>query len=343
MGEHTDVAVQRIRTNIKLGLLLAVMLATPFFGMQSAAWADTSSSNAANTLKVSPVRSDIQIEKGASQTVKVVVTNLTNAPVAVQPIENDFVAKDENGTPALILNDNQFASTHSLKRFMAPLTNVTIPAKKAVVVEVVITVPKDAQAGGYFGAVRFAPATPDGGKQVNLSASVASLILLTVPGDIVEKLNLTDFTVQQNGKNGTYFQNPNNLQTSFRFENKGSVQEAPFGNISVKRGNKVVYSYDFNQTAPRDVVLPDSARRWNVPLKDIGAFGHYTIEATLTYGAKNQTVNVSQSFWVIPFVVIIGGIVGLLVLIGLIVAVIVFLRSYKKRIINSQGRGGRRR
>ena len=319
------------------------MLTTPLFGAQSAAWADASSSNAANTLKVSPVRSDIQIAPGASQTVKVIVTNLTSSPVVVQPFENDFVAKDENGTPALILNDNQYAPTHSLKRFMTPLTNVTIPAKKAAVVNVVITVPKTAQAGGYFGAIRFAPAVPDGGKQVNLSASVASLILLTVPGNMVEKLNLTSFTVQQNGKDGTYFQNPNNLQTSFRFENKGSVQEAPFGNISVKNGNKVVYSYDFNQTSPQDVVLPDSARRWNVPLKDIGAFGHYTVEATLTYGTKNQTVDVIQSFWVVPFAVIIGAIIGLLVLIGLIIAVVTFLRGYKRRIINSQGRGGGRR
>lgn len=318
------------------------MLATPLFAVPSAAWAESTSSNAANTLKVSPVRSDIQIEPGASQTVKVIITNLTKAAVTVQPIENDFIAKDENGTPALILDSDQFAPTHSLKRFMTPLNNVTIPAKQSAVVEVIITVPKTAQAGGYFGAIRFAPANPDGGKQVNLSASVASLILLTVPGEMVEKMDLTDFTIQQNGKDGKYFQNPNNIQANFRFDNKGSVQEAPFGNISVKNGNKVVYSYDFNQKAPRDVVLPDSARRWNVPLKDIGAFGHYTVEATLTYGKKNQTVNIIQSFWVIPFSVIIGAVVGLLVLIGLIVAFIAFLRGYKKRVINSYGRGGRR-
>jgi len=90
-------------------------------------------------------------------------------------------------------------------------------------------------------------------------------------------------------------------------------------------------------------VLPDSARRWTIPLKNIGAFGYYTVEGTLTYGSKNETVNITQSFWVIPFAVIIGGIVGLLILIGLIVGIVAFLRSYKQRIINSQGRSGRRR
>lgn len=343
MGEYTEVATKHIRTNIKFLVLAAAMIVSPFMAVSQTAWAVTAKSNSASTLKISPVRSDISINPGASKTVEVTVTNLTDTDVTVQPFENDFIAKGEDGTPALILDDNQYAPTHSLKKFMVPLGNVKIAAKKAAVVKVVINVPASAQPGGYFGAIRFAPANSDGSGQVDLSASVASLMLLTVPGPMTEKLNLTDYSVQQNGKSGTYFQNPNNLAFSFRFQNKGSVQEAPFGNISVKNGDKVVYSHEFNAETPRDMVLPDSARRWTIPLKNIGTFGYYTVEGTLTYGGKNETVNISQSFWVIPFAMIIGGIVGLLVLIGLIVGIVVFLRGYKRRIINSQGRGGRRR
>jgi len=335
--------MQRIRINIKFLLVAAAMLVTPFMVIPQNAWAVTSANNQANTLKVSPVRSDISVKPGESKTVEVTVTNLTKADISIQPYENDFIAKGEDGTPALILNDNQYAPTHSLKRFMLPLGGFTVPAGKAKAVKVTISVPPTAQPGGYFGAIRFAPASPADGGQVNLNASVASLMLLTVQGPMTEKLNVTDYSVQQNGKSGTYFQNPNNLAFSFRFEDKGSVQEAPFGNISVKNGDKVIYSHEFNNESPREVVLPDSARRWTVPLKDIGTFGYYTVEGTLTYGSKNETVNISQSFWVIPFAVIIGGIVGLLALIGLIVGIVAFLRSYKRRIINTQGRGGRRR
>ena len=343
MGEYTEVAMQHIRTNIRFLILAVAMLVSPFMAASQTAWAVTSKSNPANTLKISPVRSDISINPGESKTIEVTVTNLTDADVAVQPYENDFIAKGEDGTPALILDDKQYAPTHSLKKFMAPLSVFTVKAHQAAVVKVILNVPKSAQPGGYFGAIRLAPADPTDGGQVDLSASVASLMLLTVPGPMTEKLNLTDYSIQQNGKSGTYFQNPNNLAFSFRFENKGSVQESPFGNISVKNGDKVVYSHEFNSETPRDMVLPDSARRWTVPLKNIGTFGYYTVEGTLTYGSKNETVNISQSFWVIPFAVIIGGIVGLLVLIGLIVGIGVFLRGYKRRIINSQGRGGRRR
>lgn len=296
--------------------------------------------NSTNTLKVSPVRRDVEIKPGESKKVQTIVTNLTNEAITVQPVENDFVAGDEKGTPALILDEGKYAPTHSLKRFMTPLTNVTIPAKQAKTIDVTISVPMGAQAGGYFGAVRFAPANPDGSGQVNLSTSVASLILVSVPGKVTEKLALTDFNVQQNGKTGETFSGSDNLSLTARFENKGGIQEGPFGKISVLQDDKkVVYSADFNNKDPRDVILPDSARRWDVPLKKFGDFGHYTVTAVFTYGKDNQTIEVSKSFWVIPQMVIIAAVVGLVVLIALIVGIWMFLRGYKRRVLRKHGRG----
>src|SRR5207302_902165 len=110
---------------------------------------------------------------------------------------------------------------------------------------------KTAQAGGYFGAIRFAPASGSGAKNVNLSASVASLILMTVPGPATEQLNLTNFDVQQNGSVGSNFRTPEDISLLLRFENKGNLQEAPFGQIYVQKGKKVVYTYNFNQADPK--------------------------------------------------------------------------------------------
>ncbi len=327
---------QRVKTNIFVAVVLAVVVGI-FYSLQVHA---ESINTSTNTLKVSPVRTDIEIKPGESKAVKITVSNLTNEAIKVSPIENDFVAGDERGTPALVLDADQYAPTHSLKRFLKPIDDVTIPAKKAVTIEVVITVPKDAQAGGYFGAVRFAPTDPAGGGQVNLSASVASLILLTVPGDVVEKLNLTNFDVQQDGKSGTQFGSPDNLSVTARFENKGNLQAGPFGKISVKNGDKVVYSADFNDRTPRDMILPDSARRWDVPLQNIGTFGKYTVNATFTYGQDNQTIEVEKSFWVFPQWLIIAVIVGILVIIGLIVAIWFFLRNYRKRLLGGHAHTG---
>jgi len=334
---------QRAKTNIFWAMVtvVAATILTMLVGSQS--FAQSNNSTTANVLKVSPVRSDIQIKPGESKKVQTVVTNLTKASITVKPIMNDFVAGDERGTPALILDEDKFAPTHSLKRFMKPLPNITIEAGKARQVDVVITVPKDAQAGGYFGAVRFAPTTPDGGGQVNLSGSVASLILLTVPGPVEEKLTLTDFDIQQGGKSGSFFQSSNDLQATARFTSASNIQVGPFGKVSVKQGDKVVYDTDFNNKTPRDMILPDSARRWDFPLKNIGSFGYYTVNATFTYGSKNQTIEVEKSFWVVPWIVIAVAVGGVLVLILLIVGIWLFLRGYKRRILRSQSGFGRNR
>lgn len=320
-----------VQANVRIGIVIAVMVAVAAVVIAGSHAVAAAESNTANTLKVSPVRSDIEIQPGTSKTVATTVTNLTKASITVRPIENDFIAGDERGTPALILDADKFAPTHSLKRFMTPLADVTIPAGKAKTINVVITVPKDAQPAGYFGAVRFAPTSPDGGGQVNLSASVASLILLTVPGNAVEKLDLTSFDVTQDGKAGAYFGSSKNIQASVRFENKGGLQLGPFGKVSVKQGNKVVYAYDFNNKNPRDMILPDSARRWDIPLDNVDGFGQYTVTATFTYGKKNQTIEVNKTFWVITPTVIIATGVGLLTLIGIIVGIVLFRRSHRRR------------
>ncbi len=325
-GDPGVLVKRRFQTNIRIVITIAVAALVLGIFHPSLASAAT-----ANTLKVTPIRTDTQILPGASKKIQVTVSNLTGGSISVHPSINDFVAGDENGTPALILDETQFAPSHSLKRFVAPLSDFTIPAGQGKTIDVTINVPSTAQAGGYFGAVRFSPTSGDTGGQVNLSPSVASLMLLTVPGDIVQKLNLTDFNVQQHGVTGSTFATPDDISTKFRFENKGNVQVGPFGSISVKEGNKVVYTTDFNNKPQRDMVLPDSARVWSIPLKNIGTFGHYTVLATFTYGDKNQTVEATQSFWVIPPWVIISAIIALIVLIGLIILVIFLVRRSRRR------------
>lgn len=293
--------------------------------------------NNANSIKISPLRSDVSLKPGESGTVKVRVTNVTDNTVVLKPIENDFVAGDEKGTPSIILDENSYSPSHSLKRFMVPLQNVTIASGATADVDMHITVPKTAQAGGYYGALRFAPAGSSG-QPVNLSASVASLVLLTVPGPTTELLALTNFDIQQNGGTATNFRTPDSLSLLVRFVNKGNLQEAPFGQINIQKGKKVVYSYNFNQNEPKDEILPDSARRWTVPVKNLGKFGKYTVTGTFGYGSKGTTVNVQKTIWIVPTVYIMVIVGAVVLLIVLITTFWMFLRSYKRRILHSSRR-----
>ncbi len=307
-------------------LALAGML---LFASTALAQAGNSS---ANTIRVSPVRTDITADPGETKTVKITVTNPTNQEIAVKPVQNDFTAKDESGSPALFIEEDQYAPKRSLKRLMQPLESVIVAAGESKTIDVTIAVPNDARAGGYFGAIRFTPvATADGG-QVNMSASVASLILMRVSGDAAEKLSLTEFAVQQKGATGAFFTDSKDLSVTARFSNTGDVQLAPFGKISVQKGKTVVFEADFNAKNPRDMTLPDSARRWSIPLEKISGLGKYTVSATFTYGSNNQSIESTTSFWVVPWVYMLGGVATLLLVVGAIITWIIMHRKRKSKI-----------
>lgn len=303
-----------------------------------------SKDNSSSTLRVSPVRTNnLVVAPGSTGKVTITLTNLTSHDMAVTPIENDFIASDEDGTPALILDANKYAPTHSLKRFMQPLDLFTVPAKSNKKVDLVIKVPKDAQAGGYYGALRFEPiaTSTSTDTNANMQTSAASLVLLTVPGPMTEKLTVTNFEIHQNGKLSTNFRSSNDLSLYVRMKNDGNVHEGPFGAITVSRGDKVVYTYKFNDTEPRSMVLPDTARRWTIPLKNIDSWGKYKVSGVFTYGQDNQSINVDVSFWVVPWTLIGISAAAGIVLLALIVGIWLFLRSYKNKVLsNHQRRGG---
>ena len=337
------VKTSMLRSSLLLSLCAVVTMA--FGGPAVFAAKAGSTTNTANTysqqLKVSPVRTDITINAGSTGTVRTIITNITSSPITVQPIENDFVAGGEEGQPALILSPDSYAPSHSLKRFMKPLANVTIPPQASMPVTVSIVVPAAAQAGGYFGALRFAPVLGDGATgstSVALGESVASLILMTVPGPTVEQLTLTNFEVQQDGSSASNFRNPNDLSLFVRFENKGNLQEVPFGQMYVQKGKKILYTYNFNQAKPQSEILPDSFRRWNIPLKGMGKFGKYTVGAIITYGTKGQSIDISKTIWIIPTAYILVTLLAVGVLVVLIGGTWIFLKSYKRRILKSSHR-----
>ena len=283
-------------------------------------------SSEVKSIKVSPVRSELTIESGKSAKVSTYVTNTTDKTVTYKVVENDFVAGDDDGNPSIILDENAYAPTHSLKRFMKPVSNVTVGPKATQQVDVTIDVPKTAQAGGYFGAIRFV-AGADGGAMVNLNPSATSLVLVTVPGDLVETLMMTNFDITQSGNTASSFRTPDNIELFMRYENTGNVQVAPFGRISVLKDDKVVYATDFNNGDPRSNILPDSSRKWTIPLKNFGKFGKYTIHGTFSYGTENKTLDITKTVWIVPTLYIIFGLVGIGVLLLIIVLIVMLIRA----------------
>jgi hypothetical protein len=299
-----------------------------------------------NGLRVSPVRTDITIKPGETQTVTITVTNVTTKQADLQAVVNDFIANpNESGAPAIILNPNQYAPSHSLKRFVTPPANFTLGPGQQKGIPIKITVPASAAGGGYYGAVRFAPASnPNGPNEtVSLAGSVGSLILVKVPGDIKEQLNIASFDARSKDRPSSFFYTGKNIDAVVRFQNSGNIQEEPFGKILLKnRHGKVLAQYQVNNTVPPGNVLPDSIRKFPVPLGNkVGGFGAYKLEGNFGYGSNGQLLSASTTFYVIPKAVIIGFILIVLLIIFLVLGLPRLIRAYNRRVIARAGRGRR--
>lgn len=336
-----------LRSKIASLTSLLVAFVTLSAGAAFAATAQPNSTNGSasdNGLKVSPVRSDVTINAGSTQALQVTATNVTSSVSSYDIIVNDFTAgSDESGQPQILLDANKYAPSHSLKRLVGNLGSITLQPGESKNVTVPITVPKDYAAGGYYGAIRFAPHTDKNAanKNVTLSASVGSLVLVTVPGDIHEQVTVASMDAREAVETNqvdsprVVFFDGKDINGVVRFQNSGDVQEQPFGKITLKnwRG-KVIGVYEVNNTTPRGNVLPDSIRKFSVPMKDVGGFGKYTMVGNFGYGNKGQLITASTTFYVIPLIT--------LLIVALVIALILFLifglphmiRAYNRRVLN---------
>ena len=327
--------MQNIATRISLvfaAILLGISVLTPLLAQAQ------SSDGAASNLQVSPLRTSVTIDPGETKVVPVTIRNLSSNTVTLRAITNDFIAgDDESGQPSIILDENEYAPTHSLKRYLQQIDNVTLAANEEKAIPVTVVVPESAPSGGYYGAVRFVPADA-GSAQVAIAPSVASLVLVRVAGDYRESLELKEFSIRQDGSTKAFLTSGEKITTVVRLENKGNVHVEPFGSVFVSKGNKTIYSAAINDTEPRGAILPDSTRKWEVPLENMTDFGKYTVSVTLGYGDANQTIEYERTIWVVPvlYLALAGG--ALLIVLGIIVAIFLSIRSYKKKLLRQSRR-----
>ncbi len=322
-------------------LFTLALIATGFAVFSITGVTSVQAQTAGNGVKVSPIRSDITIKPGESKTITLTVQNITGAGALYEAIVNDIVPSGEAGQPALILDADKFAPSHSLKRFIAPVTSTQIDAGKTKDIKVTINVPKDTAGGGYYGAVRFAPNNGKGDKNVTLAASVGSIILVKVPGDIKEDMVIDSFDTRKGvqGVGGSSFFTTNkDLYSVVRFKNRGNSHEQPFGKIRLLKAGKVIQESEINNSEPRGNVLPDSVRRFDTKLDKVGSFGQYTVEGNFGYGTSGQLMSAKTSFWVIPIALIVAVIAAIAIIIASIILVPRAIKRYNRNVVRKAGR-----
>lgn len=309
----------------------------------AAAAASQPNAGQAQALEIAPPIINLTVNPGQTATVAIYLRDIAKTNLFVSGEANDFVASGEDGTPKLLL-DGTDNNPYSMKNWIASLPTLNLIPQEIKAMTVTLNVPKDASPGGHYGVIRFT-ATPPGfeGTGVALSASLGALMLVTVTGKINENISVAEFSANQNGHTSSFFETPP-INLVERFKNNGNIHEEPTGQIIIKDMLGRTFA-GINVNSPPHNILPASIRKFQEALDQHAygsgkvMFGRYTADLRVTYGASGAALTSQISFWVIPYKLIIGIIIGAVLAFFLLRSLI---RGYNRRIVAKAQRTRRR-
>lgn len=288
-------------------------------------------------IKISPVRIDEVVEPGQVLKMKLKVTNEGDQGRELFAYLKDFKAEGETGKPLLIAPGSEEGY------YLASWIDITAePVKfgpdEEKEIEFLINVPPEAGPGGYYGAVYFGnqPASvqiksEDKGAGMAIAQQAGALILLQVKGDVDERALIREFNTDKK-----LYGIPFDVDFIIRIENQGNVHVKPYGAVSITNmfGKKVGV---VRVNEKQGNILPKSIRRFEEKWQGKMGFGRYTASIGLTYGTPpdlggkgKQTLYTAQTFWIIPWRLIVP---TLLVFLIIVLIIALFLKFYKNKAI----------
>jgi hypothetical protein len=255
--------------------------------------------NPGSGLSISPLHNLLTLDPGSSSQLKLNVKNITKNPVLAKAYVNDFKSDNKTGNPVIITDPNEHLTT-SIKPYVRT-SDVQLAVGEKKEITIPVNIPKDATPGAYYGIIRFraipaGSAAPTEG-EVSLSASVGSIVLIQVKGDLKERAQLSSLKVYSDDKSGTiFFKKPNKV--GVEINNLGNSFVQPFGKIVINNtSGKEVYSYELNNTNPRATVLPATKRNFIDSIKNIDKPGRYTVSASIALGDGSDVLVSQKTFW----------------------------------------------
>ena len=255
-------------------------------------------------IEVSPAKVNLEVKPGETYIQTFRVGNFSGATKKLYFYTQDFTISNESGTPLFLDNVDPNSNTYSLTKWVElPQTEVEIEDEEFAEIEVKITVPEDAEAGGHYAAFFTQTERPEGGSGASVGSigRIGALMLLNVPGDVDENINLVKFLTDK----GIYFEDNPKITFTTVLKNKGNVHAIPTGIIFVSGGNNFKNrNLIFNQQ--QGAILPDTPDREITTSFDVvksGTFppiGKFNANLVVSYGTQNYEVNGHTEFWLIP-------------------------------------------
>jgi len=306
-------------------------------------------------LTISPPVMELNANPGERTSGEIKIFNETDRDTAFYISTAGFTAKPgEGGEPAFFEGTDEEGLASWIEIEKGP---IIVKPKEWQTISFLINVPKLAGAGGHYAAI-FLGTEPGeikpGEATIGIKGRVGTLVLLRVPGEIVEQGKLVEFGLAD-GKR-VFERLP--IDFSVRVENLGTVHIKPAGTIEIRNifGRKTaevkvnIAKMPDGKERPVGNILPKSIRKFesswqpseaeNQPEtfwqkvkfeKENFILGRYQAKLNLDYGVESdKKLTAVLAFWVFPWHLIL---VSFIVL-ALVLTLLVFsIRRYNRWII----------
>ncbi len=192
-----------------------VVFAITFFGIPKESFA----------LSITPIRYEISGNPGETLEKEMTLLNETKNPQTLYASFANFEAQGDTGSPSFIEPTDglgTWMTTEQASINLLPGQQKVMPFK--------ITIPKDAEPGGYFAVIFWGTAPNARPGEVSVGTQTGLLVLLTVNGAVEESAGLVDFQTQGN----TWFYKQLPVGFQYRFSNQGNDRVKPAGSVVVR-------------------------------------------------------------------------------------------------------------
>src|SRR3972149_2962658 len=226
-------------------------------------------------IAISPAIMQFEANPGEVIHGDVKLKNATGSDLAVALSGRNFTSNNENGAPVFLESNVPFEASLEdwikLEKSEVVVEKIEIDKSNTAVVKFTITIPEDAEPGGYYAAVlaNNKDAVSSANKNVQFLDTRGSLILLTVRGEVKKNLELVKFFTADPflvEKTETNILEWFPVVMITRLSNSGNTHVIPIGNIFLYQGDAKIAEIKFNEGIGN--ILRESSRTYETIWSD---------------------------------------------------------------------------
>ena len=301
-----------------------------------------------SALTISPPIKEFTIERGTEISDVIKLINEEDSEKTFYTSVEGFKTKNEGGEPMF------FATTDKAQLatwITVDSKSVTLKPKEEKEIKYTIKVPENASTGGQYAAIFWSSQPPETSSEVGIGvvAKIGALILVTIPGEIKEEMQVIDFS--------TPFKFFSRLPVKFTidFENSGNIHLKPKGIIKITPKFLGIGKGELKINDIEGNILPQSVRKFELTwikkfvqekktknlfsgfveeLKNEWnnfAIGYFEANLFVVFGqTEPKYIEKTYNFWVIPWMIVL-----LVLLLAIIILFIlrIGIKKYNQWII----------